>query len=46
MAATDCVFLDDLEINCEAARELGMLAVRFEDTGQAVAGLEAAFLAD
>ena len=46
VAATDCVFLDDLEINCEAARELGMLAVRFEDTGQAVAGLEEAFLAD
>jgi putative hydrolase of the HAD superfamily len=43
VAATDCVFLDDLEINCEAARELGMAAVRFEDTAQAVAGLEAAF---
>jgi putative hydrolase of the HAD superfamily len=43
VAATDCVFLDDLDVNCEAARELGMLAVRFEDTAQAVADLEAAF---
>jgi putative hydrolase of the HAD superfamily len=46
VAATDCVFLDDLDVNCEAARELGMLAVRFEDTAQAVAGLEAAFAED
>jgi putative hydrolase of the HAD superfamily len=43
VAATDCVFLDDFEVNCEAARELGMVAVRFEDTAQAVAALEAAF---
>jgi putative hydrolase of the HAD superfamily len=46
VAATDCVFLDDLDVNCEAARELGMLAVRFEETAQAVAELEAAFAED
>jgi len=40
--AGDCVFLDDLEINCEAARELGMAAVRFEDTHGAIAAVEAA----
>ena len=31
------MFLDDLEVNCEAARALGMTAVRFEDTDQAIA---------
>jgi putative hydrolase of the HAD superfamily len=46
VAAGDCVFLDDLEINCEAARDLGMLAVRFEDNDQALSELEAAFSAD
>jgi putative hydrolase of the HAD superfamily len=38
----ECAFLDDLEVNCEAAAELGMTAVRFESTEQAVADLEAA----
>jgi putative hydrolase of the HAD superfamily len=32
----ECVFVDDLEINCDAARELGMAAVRFESTDQAI----------
>ena len=40
--AGDCVFVDDLEVNCAAARELGMAAVRFEDTGEAIAAVEAA----
>ena len=38
----DCVFVDDLEVNCAAARELGMAAVRFEDTAVAIAAVEAA----
>jgi putative hydrolase of the HAD superfamily len=38
----ECLFLDDIEINCEAARELGMSAVRFHDNDQAIAELEAA----
>ena len=42
IAAPDCVFVDDLEINCATARELGMTAVRFETTEQARAGVEAA----
>ena len=29
----DCVFVDDLDVNCEAARALGMAAVRFVDAG-------------
>ena len=40
--AGDCVFLDDLDVNCQAARELGMAAVRFEDTDGAIAAVEAA----
>ena len=38
----ECVFLDDIEINCEAARALGMSAVRFHDNDQAIAELETA----
>jgi epoxide hydrolase-like predicted phosphatase len=38
----ECVFVDDIEINCEAARALGMTAVRFADNDQAIAELEAA----
>jgi putative hydrolase of the HAD superfamily len=40
--AEECVFLDDLEVNCEAARALGMVAVRFEDTDRAIQAVEAA----
>jgi epoxide hydrolase-like predicted phosphatase len=35
----DCLFVDDVEVNCEAARELGMRVVRFRDNEQAVAEL-------
>jgi putative hydrolase of the HAD superfamily len=38
----ECAFVDDVDVNCEAAAELGMSAVRFESTDQAVADLEAA----
>jgi epoxide hydrolase-like predicted phosphatase len=38
----ECVFLDDIEINCDAARALGMTAVRFHDNAQAIAELDAA----
>ena len=34
--AAHCVFVDDLEPNCETARGLGMLAVRFESPEQAI----------
>ena len=40
-----CLFLDDLDVNVEAARAFGMRAVHFRDTAQAIADLEAA-LAD
>jgi putative hydrolase of the HAD superfamily len=37
-----CVFVDDLEVNCEAARTLGMAAVRFESAEQAIPRIESA----
>ncbi len=42
LRAEECVFVDDTEANCEAARSLGMHAVRFAETDQAVAEVEAA----
>jgi putative hydrolase of the HAD superfamily len=41
LRAEECAFLDDIEVNCEAARALGMSAVRFHDNDQAIAELEA-----
>jgi putative hydrolase of the HAD superfamily len=38
--AAECVFVDDVDVNCEAARELGMTAVHFHDAGQAIDKLE------
>jgi putative hydrolase of the HAD superfamily len=40
--AKAALFLDDLQINCDAARELGMTAVWFRDNDQAIAEMEAA----
>ena len=42
LRADECLFVDDLEVNCEAARELGMTAVRFEHADQAIAELRSA----
>jgi putative hydrolase of the HAD superfamily len=39
------LFVDDIEDNCEGARALGMTAVRFLDTDQAIADLDAALVA-
>ena len=36
----DCAFVDDVAVNCEAARALGMRAVQFLDSRQAAADLE------
>ena len=38
----ECAFVDDIEVNCEAARALGMAAVRFHVNDQAIGELEAA----
>jgi putative hydrolase of the HAD superfamily len=37
-----CVFVDDLEANCDTARDLGMAAVRFESAEQAIPEIEQA----
>jgi putative hydrolase of the HAD superfamily len=41
----ECLFIDDLDVNCDTARSLGMTAVRFEDAEQAIAEIEAALRA-
>ena len=42
LSAPECVFVDDTEINCQAARELGMTAVWFRSSRQAMDEVEAA----
>jgi putative hydrolase of the HAD superfamily len=42
VAAERCLFVDDIERNCTAAAEVGMAAVWFRDTGQAIAEMRAA----
>ncbi len=39
---SDCVFVDDLDVNCDAARALGMTAIRFAEPAQAIAEIESA----
>jgi epoxide hydrolase-like predicted phosphatase len=41
VGAEDCLFIDDVEVNCEAARELGMTAVHFQSNEQAIAAVRA-----
>ena len=36
------VFVDDVEVNCEGARQLGITAIRFRSTEQAIEQIEAA----
>ena len=40
--AEECVFVDDIELNCQAARELGMRTVWFQSSDQAIAELRSA----
>jgi putative hydrolase of the HAD superfamily len=40
--AEACLFVDDVEVNCEGARKAGMRAVHFRDNGQAIAEIRAA----
>jgi putative hydrolase of the HAD superfamily len=42
VAAHAALFIDDIELNCDAARELGMRAVWFRSTEQAIEEIEAA----
>ena len=38
--AHECLFVDDVDVNCEAARSLGMQAVHYLDTDQAIAAID------
>jgi putative hydrolase of the HAD superfamily len=40
--AAECLFIDDFEINCEAARALDIAAVHFRDNAQAIAEIRSA----
>jgi len=42
LAPEACLFIDDLEVNCEGAEKAGMKAVRFRDNEQAIAEIRAA----
>jgi putative hydrolase of the HAD superfamily len=42
IAASDCLFVDDVEVNIDAARALGMQAVHFQTNEQAIPEIEAA----
>jgi putative hydrolase of the HAD superfamily len=41
-APQECLFVDDTDINCDAARDLGMSAVHYRDNDQAIAEIRAA----
>ena len=42
LTGNDCLFVDDVEVNCDAARELGMTAVHFQVNEQAIEEIRAA----
>jgi putative hydrolase of the HAD superfamily len=42
LAPEAALFVDDVEVNCEAARKLGLGVVHFRDSEQAIAEIEAA----
>jgi putative hydrolase of the HAD superfamily len=42
LPATSCLFVDDVEVNVEAARELGLTAVHFRANDQAIPEMRAA----
>jgi putative hydrolase of the HAD superfamily len=41
VAPQECLFIDDTDVNCDAARELGMSAVHYRDNDQAVGAIRA-----
>jgi putative hydrolase of the HAD superfamily len=41
LPAGACVFIDDIDVNCDAAREAGLHAVKFDSTDQAIRDVEA-----
>jgi len=45
LPAEVCLFVDDIEVNCEGARRAGMRAVHFVDNEQAIAAIRTALAA-
>ncbi len=45
IAAAECLFVDDMEVNCETARAQGWAAVQFRDNDSAIAEIESALAA-
>jgi putative hydrolase of the HAD superfamily len=41
VSAEECLFVDDVDVNCETARSLGMHAVHYLDADQAMAEIRA-----
>jgi putative hydrolase of the HAD superfamily len=41
LPAESCLFVDDVEVNCEGARKAGMSAVHFRDNAQAIGEIRA-----
>ncbi len=42
VAPEECLFIDDVEVNVDAARELGMSAVHYRDNDQAIPEIRSA----
>jgi putative hydrolase of the HAD superfamily len=42
--AEDCLFVDDVEVNCEGARRAGMSAIHFRDNEQAIGEIRSALV--
>ena len=42
LPAEACLFVDDIEVNCVGAREVGLGAVHFRENAQAIAEIRAA----
>lgn len=42
MEASSCIFIDDMEVNCEGAAAVGLHPVHFRDNRQAIADIRAA----
>ena len=42
MPAEACLFVDDIEHNCEGAQKAGMRAIHFRDNEQAIGEIRAA----
>ena len=40
VTGSDCVFVDDLEVNCHTARSLGMAAVLYKEPTEAISEIE------